>query len=240
MLAACFSPAPPAGAPCGKDSACPTGLMCIAGACVTAAARIDGGGSGTDAMPLPGDMDGDGMADGDDNCPTVANPDQADADGDGAGNACDGTDATFDLSRGRVRDGKVGTGEIIAKGEVEVAPDAPFNPALGIDVQIADGLTLDQTFIFTAADCRTLKSGRITCQTPDGRSIARFQPLKAKPGRVRVAPQFKSLTLTEPFAPPLTVRITTDPGEALTGVDRVGSIDTCRVTTKAMLCVTKR
>lgn len=37
----------------------------------------------------PADGDGDGVPDADDNCPGVANGDQADADGDGPGNACD-------------------------------------------------------------------------------------------------------------------------------------------------------
>ena len=37
------------------------------------------------------DADGDGVADGNDNCPAVANSDQADADGDGVGDACDTT-----------------------------------------------------------------------------------------------------------------------------------------------------
>lgn len=38
---------------------------------------------------LAGDADGDGAGDDVDNCPAVANPDQADADGDGLGDACD-------------------------------------------------------------------------------------------------------------------------------------------------------
>lgn len=49
------------------------------------------------------DSDGDGVADTADNCPTLANPDQADFDGDGYGDACEtGTlQADWDLS-GRV------------------------------------------------------------------------------------------------------------------------------------------
>jgi hypothetical protein len=37
----------------------------------------------------PSDTDGDGIPDASDNCPTVANADQADLDGDGVGDACD-------------------------------------------------------------------------------------------------------------------------------------------------------
>ncbi len=38
---------------------------------------------------LGGDSDGDGVCEVEDNCPTTANPDQADSDGDGIGDACD-------------------------------------------------------------------------------------------------------------------------------------------------------
>lgn len=38
---------------------------------------------------LGGDTDGDGICDDNDNCPSVANPDQGDTDGDGVGDACD-------------------------------------------------------------------------------------------------------------------------------------------------------
>jgi hypothetical protein len=42
----------------------------------------------------PADADGDGVADGQDNCPTAANADQRDTDGDGIGDACDQCPAT--------------------------------------------------------------------------------------------------------------------------------------------------
>lgn len=38
--------------------------------------------------PAPGDIDGDGVPDASDNCPTVANPDQADKNNDGIGDRC--------------------------------------------------------------------------------------------------------------------------------------------------------
>src|SRR5262249_32137760 len=41
------------------------------------------------AVVLLGDLDGDGVPDPADNCPTVANPNQADTDRDRAGDACD-------------------------------------------------------------------------------------------------------------------------------------------------------
>jgi hypothetical protein len=46
----------------------------------------------TFTVPLTPDGDGDGVADGSDNCPLVANPGQADRDGDGIGDACDPLD----------------------------------------------------------------------------------------------------------------------------------------------------
>jgi hypothetical protein len=39
--------------------------------------------------PQNGDSDGDGVLDGSDNCPNVANADQIDSDGDGVGDACE-------------------------------------------------------------------------------------------------------------------------------------------------------
>jgi hypothetical protein len=47
------------------------------------------GGAGGGGGVLPDDLDGDGVLDGEDNCPTVENPSQADTDGDGEGDACE-------------------------------------------------------------------------------------------------------------------------------------------------------
>lgn len=186
-----------------------------------------------------GDADGDGVCDGDDDCPTVANSDQADVDGDGAGDACDDADAELAIRRARVRAGKAGKGEILAKGELTVGPDLPFDPLLGVEIQVLDTLSLDRTVVFAAGDCHALRSGRVTCKTADGHATARFDPLKAKPGLVRFDLRLQGQTLTEPFAPALLIRITSDPPNAPLGIDRVGSVDTCRVTTKALLCVAK-
>jgi hypothetical protein len=100
-IAACYSPTPPAGAPCGTGGACPDGLVCSAGACVTSASTpqdstpLDT--AMIDATPIdarlidgpPGDRDGDGVPDSLDNCPDVANANQDNEDGDKFGDACD-------------------------------------------------------------------------------------------------------------------------------------------------------
>jgi len=188
---------------------------------------------------VTGDDDGDGVCNDVDNCPDIDNPEQSDRDGDGSGDLCDDIDAELDIRRARVRSGKPGKGEVIVKGEVVLDEGESFDPASGVEVQVVDSLTLDRTFAFVAGDCRTLKSGRITCKTPDGAWTARFDPLKAKPGHVRFDLRFKGLTVTEPFGPPLLLRLTTSPPAAGTGIDRVGTIEDCRVTTKAMLCVVR-
>ena len=83
-LAACYSPSIPTGAPCDPGDACPDGQACVAGKCAIASA-----GGSVDAAPTPGDRDGDGILGSADNCPDVANADQANEDGDAFGDACD-------------------------------------------------------------------------------------------------------------------------------------------------------
>lgn len=103
-LAGCYGPTPPAGAQCGSDGACPTGLVCspATGTCehtaVTADAAPDV--SVADAPDAgPGDRDGDGITDTLDNCPDKSNPQQYDEDGDSIGDVCDNCPATANANQ---------------------------------------------------------------------------------------------------------------------------------------------
>jgi hypothetical protein len=74
-------------APPGLTSA-PFSVTTLEDCLVLAAATFDY------SFPSPADPDGDGIPSTMDNCPLVANPDQADVDGDGLGDACDDSTGT--------------------------------------------------------------------------------------------------------------------------------------------------
>ncbi len=100
VASACYAPTVPAGVTCDPQAPhCPTGQACIAAP--GGAVCTNGSGSATDDAPIgpPGDRDGDGVPDGRDNCPDVANPDQHDEDNDGIGDACDGCPPISDPSQ---------------------------------------------------------------------------------------------------------------------------------------------
>lgn len=97
-LAACYSPAFAPGSPCDPaKNNCPVGQFCVAQGgghvCATSETPID-----ATAMPdqmtmmpdgSPNDLDGDGVLNADDNCPTKPNANQANEDGDAFGDVCD-------------------------------------------------------------------------------------------------------------------------------------------------------
>jgi Thrombospondin type 3 repeat len=93
---------------CSSATGCPGGFACgPEGLCrtanVTESCAAQGREDANSGLPLdttvssdgsngsgcPGDLDCDGVPDGSDNCPTVANPDQANEDGDRFGDVCD-------------------------------------------------------------------------------------------------------------------------------------------------------
>ncbi len=95
---ACFRP-DSTGLACDDRLPCPGGQVCRFGTCAPGedgataadAARIDA--ASVDATMTdgpPGDVDGDGVSNLLDNCPTLGNSDQHDEDADGRGDRCDG------------------------------------------------------------------------------------------------------------------------------------------------------
>lgn len=110
-------------------------LALAAGAC-----SFDGGGVGDDGgddapdAPLDDDRDDDGVADGDDNCPDVANPGQHDEDGDGVGNACDNCPHVANADQ--ANDGEAGAGEA-PDGTGDACDPDPTGP--GNDLLLFEG-----------------------------------------------------------------------------------------------------
>lgn len=80
-------------------------------------------------VPVISDFDGDGVSDDDDNCPSVANPDQADTDGDGLGDACDAASCQLGVSSVT---GIERTGTFICRNR-SIDPDEPFRGNLEAD-----------------------------------------------------------------------------------------------------------
>jgi hypothetical protein len=84
LLAGCYAPATPSGAPC--STACPGDEVCIEGTCRPPGEVPDAGG---DAVSPGDDRDRDGVGDAIDLCPDEPDPEQLDEDSDGAGDVCD-------------------------------------------------------------------------------------------------------------------------------------------------------
>jgi hypothetical protein len=104
-------------------------------------------------------------------------------------------------------------------------------------VQITDGLALDYRAAFSADECREYRvSGRVRCKSHDRLTEARLMPRESALFGYQVALRSNKVTIQGPFAPPLTVRLTSDPPIPTAGIDRVGILASCRVTANGMVC----
>lgn len=192
-----------------------------------------------------GDTDGDGTCEADDNCPGVANPDQADLDADTDGNACDPEDRILNVVVARVKM-NIGTpakptGGLLARGDfLATPPEAPLSAATGMLVRVEDSETLDVTIVWPASECETNSKGLIKCKSPDKKKHLIVKPVNGSGGTLfRYTFRASRLDLQGPFFEPMVVTITTGPGNPptlVTGLDRKGEIIDCRQTNIGMSC----
>jgi hypothetical protein len=202
----------------------------------------DGLGNGTDgcctlSCTLVSDTDGDGVCNQDDNCPNDANANQDDLDGDDIGDVCDDSDAVVQITRARARSSDGTPGNIIVEGIFQLASIGDtFDSTQGIEVEVQDGMNLDEVFTWTPDECTQANSGYINCKSPDRTVLAVFTP--RDPNSYIFTLRFTQIpSLSGPFAPPMSVHIASNPGELVTGIDRTGSISTCEVTSLAIQCI---
>jgi hypothetical protein len=103
------------------------------------------------------DQDGDGVCDADDDCPLVANPDQADTDGDGIGDACDPCTGAA-IAGAKLALGKLGApagdDTLVFKGRMTV-PVAPAIDPMTTGVRVLVDGVLDATIHGGAFDPAT-------------------------------------------------------------------------------------
>ena len=94
-------------------------------------------------FPLTVDTDGDGVPDALDNCPSVANADQADVNADGYGDACVALDAHIDPTAVVGKNFVIGSGSSIKKG-VTVGDNVTIgeNTILNKDTQIGSQVSI--------------------------------------------------------------------------------------------------
>jgi hypothetical protein len=167
-----------------------------------------------------GDPDGDHICSADDNCPTVANPDQSDVDGNSIGDLCDSNFAPTALILRRTElmghtSTRADNGTILVLGSMNVNP--PYNGAA--DAILTNGLTahvtgaggVNETIDLTTSGGAICTPGstrwgpKVKCLVKVGRRTV--ASLRLEPNKYRLIPNVYDVTIRavhRSFAPSLT------------------------------------
>ena len=193
----------------------------------------DGAGDACDARD-DRDLDGDGLLNGADNCPFDENSDQADIDEDGRGDVCDPIDGSLSVAlvrlKGDTSDAR-NNGAVAMKGNLTQLPGDVLTAAAGIGFRVQDVLGIDVSTSWLASDCAIKASGRITCRSADRSARIKLQPVHSPAGAYRIAARLKRLTITGPFAGPITATVRYGQG-----IDRMGAIAGCGSVKSGLSC----
>jgi hypothetical protein len=203
VLAALALAASPAAA-CVSDVECDDGDVCTGvETCVTGACQ-----PGT---PLP-DLDEDG------DCDVV-----------------DAADAGLTITKIRLRRNSASQGDkssIKGTGFFVTEPPADtFDPRAGFSVRVVDGVGLDVTRTFAAADCKPA-GPKTKCKTADRSLQAIWKPLLDTPEVLQFTLVLKKQGLAGPFNGPIQLTIT----ETGTSIDRHGVVTDCVLKITGLAC----
>jgi hypothetical protein len=189
---------------------------------------------GTCAPNCPGDADGDGIADSDDNCPNDSNPAQRDRDDDGDGDVCDDHDADLRL-RSAVLRAATGTRRdnsmVQIRGVLIDPPASADELSRGIVVAIDDGDGALATLSLRGSECSTRRS-ITSCRSADRASLVkiRWGAVFGEPAEMQVRGRGIGLG-QEPVAP-----ITVTVHAVASGIDWGATTSACAVRATTLAC----
>jgi hypothetical protein len=158
-----------------------------------------------------------------------------DLDDDGDCDVTDPADAVLTITKIRLRRNSASQGDkssIKSNGFFVTAPLADvFDPRAGFTVRVIDGIGLDLTRTFAAADCKAA-GPKTKCKTPDRSLQAIWKPLLDTPEVVQFTFALKRLGLAGPFNGPIQLIVT----QAGTSIDRHGVVTDCVLKITGLAC----
>jgi hypothetical protein len=166
----------------------------------------------------------------------VPNPNQSDIDHDGQGDVCDSTDAAFIVDYVRLRHSRATTpnGSIRVSGSTLTHPPADtISAAAGLVAALTDGTGDRRQFTWGSTQCLSSARG-ITCQSEDRTTRLRLRYLQGTQSLYEVELGARRLSLPPPLVGPVKVVITHN-----AGIDRVGSLASCRPTNSGVICTSR-